>query len=475
MEAVTPSPRPGERLDQGPFPDSLVPDAQVVMATTPSDRVLVNVGMGLVTYLCDEAGPPHAEGIPAENLMEELARLPLGNKLYVRLNWKDLQTRPGRLDPCRHWAVAFEFAQRYSKRIGFRVMLSNPNIPGLAVPDFVADQVPWVRMGERFGKTQYEPRYDHPRFLAAFRELDELLADAYDGHPLVEFVDTFLYGFWGEGHTCGMQPALALNPFPDTATGERTFLSMLEHQLSRWTRTPLATNTQPDCSRVGATALVQASLAGGEWLRTDSIFIECEQVEVLSHRPPWTAAICEQAICDGPAGAAPRDGGFTLTDNYLSHVRDLGANYWSLWNWHAIRHDRILAWYHRFPDGIDGIARSVGYRVRPSWVWSCTHEEHPAVIIGFANDGISGVPGILHVSLLDADGRAVAGGSLDPGLPVPGKIRQALFVLPRGAGWEGLRLRAEIEVKGTRHPVQWACRQEANADGTMTLRRTAGL
>jgi hypothetical protein len=40
--------------------------------------------------------------------------------------------------------------------------------------------------------------------------------------------------------------------------------------------------------------------------------------------------------------------------------------------------------------------------------------------------------------------------------------------------WSGCRL-AEIEVKGQRHPVRWACKQSLNADGTLTLRPTAGL
>ena len=31
--------------------------------------------------------------------------------------------------------------------------------------------------------------------------------------------------------------------------------------------------------------------------------------------------------------------------------------------------------------------------------------------------------------------------------------------------FEGLRLRAEIEVKGMRFPVRWACRQKLNEDG----------
>jgi hypothetical protein len=38
-------------------------------------------------------------------------------------------------------------------------------------------------------------------------------------------------------------------------------------------------------------------------------------------------------------------------------------------------------------------------------------------------------------------------------------------------GWEGLRLSVELEVKGARHPLRWACRQSLNADGSLTLRR----
>jgi hypothetical protein len=41
--------------------------------------------------------------------------------------------------------------------------------------------------------------------------------------------------------------------------------------------------------------------------------------------------------------------------------------------------------------------------------------------------------------------------------------------------WQGLRLKAEIEVKGQRHAVRWACHQRLNGDGSLTLRPTAGL
>ncbi len=62
------------------------------------------------------------------------------------------------------------------------------------------------------------------------------------------------------------------------------------------------------------------------------------------------------------------------------------------------------------------------------------------------------------------DGKVLKSGCLDAGYPLPGKIRQAQFVLPNVVDWEGLKLRAEIEVKGMRHPVRWACHQKLNDD-----------
>jgi len=58
---------------------------------------------------------------------------------------------------------------------------------------------------------------------------------------------------------------------------------------------------------------------------------------------------------------------------------------------------------------------------------------------------------------------------------LPGRVRQAQFPLPKGTPWRGLRLKAELEVKGQRYPVRWACQQKLNADGTLTLRPTNGL
>jgi hypothetical protein len=465
------SPPVADRLYQGPFAADQYPSWEVVMALTPSQEAVPNYGMGLTTYVCDETGPPQVKGQTLARTMEDLVKLPLGTKLYIRVNWKDVQQQPGRLDLCEHWKLAFDLARQYQKRIGFRIMMSNPDIPGSSLPEFLLHKIPMVKLGEWKGRARYEPRYDDPAFQAAFRELIDLLAETYDGHPDVEFVDTCMYGFWGEGHTWPLEN----NPFPDYQTAESTFLDMLEYQLAHWKKTPLLTNTQPDFSKVGNFALLDRTVRSCNWLRTDTIFIENEQIEELSNRPPWTGVAVEVGMSDGSPASLKLDEGVPYTDNVVHHAQDVGTCYFSLWNWHHIQAERILAYYGKYPDALDRLARRIGYRVRPSWIWTYKEGGYPGLIVGFANDGIAGLPGVLRMSVLALDGKVLAAGSLDAGYPLPGKVRQARLPLPKGTDWKGLRLKAEIEVKGQRYPVRWACHQRLNDDGSLTLRSTAGL
>jgi len=472
-----------DRLYQGPFPqyppEDVLPGSEVVMATTPSDQVVPGFGKGLITYVTGDFGGATFRGVDMERAIEAFARLPLGQKLYLRPTWRELQKRPGRLDPDEYWRVTLATAKQYGKRVGFRVMMSSPDMVEPALPDFVLDKTPVVRLrggewkrGPRLLQKVYEePRYDHPFFQEAFRELNGLLAAELDGNPLVEYMDTFMYGFWGEGHTWPFTD----HPFPDGHTAERTFVRMFEVQLEHWKRTPLVTNTQPDWSRVGNSELVDRTIRSFNWLRTDTIFIENEQIEAIANRPPWVAAVLEASMSDGSPESLHVDEGVTRTDSVIAHVMDVGANYWSLWNWHDEKAENVMAYYRQYPEMIDTIARRVGYRVRPSFVWHYEGADRSGLVIGLANDGIAGVPGVLRVGVRSDDGTLDISGSLDPGYPLPGKIRQAQLPLPKGTDWKGLKLRAELEVKGVRYPVTWACRQKLEEDGSLRLRPTRGL
>jgi len=473
-----------DRLNQGPFPqyppDAAIPGDDVVMTTTPSDDVVPNYGKGLVTYITADMGTDEIKSDNVSQAIEDLVRFPLGQQLYVRPTWREVQPRPGRLEMPEYLKLVFDLARKNDKRVGLRIQMSAPDYThAAALPDFVLERVPKVDLvltdqkeaaaAQRYLRNpnaRYQPRFDDPFFQQAFGELVGLLAAEFNGNPLIEYIDTFMYGFWGEGHTW----PFSNNPFPDYQTAERTWINMLEVQLEHFSKTPLLTNTQPDFSRVGNSEMLDRSVRSNNWIRSDTIFIENEQIEALSNRPPWIGALLEQPLPGKPPDPNARIEGIAPAENMIAHVMDIGANYWSLWNFHQISAANLREYYQAYPEWFDRINRRIGYRVRPSFLWSYEDDGYVGLIAGFANDGIAGVPGVLRITVESADGKSLCSGCLDPGYPLPGKIRQAQFVLPKGTKWQGLKLKAEIEVKGMRYPVRWACHQQLNEDGSLTLR-----
>ena len=473
-----------DRLNQGPFPqyapDALIPSDDVVMTTTPSDDVIPNYGKGLVTYITADMGTEEIKSDNVSQAIEDLANFPLGQQLYIRPTWREVQQRRGRLDLPDYIKLVLDLSKKTNKRVGLRIQMSAPDYTHApALPDFVLERVPKVDLlltdessradAQHYLKnphSRYQPRFDDPFFQECFRELVGLLAAEFDGNPNIEFIDTFMYGFWGEGHTW----PFSNNPFPDYPTAERTWIDMLEVQMDQFKKTPLLTNTQPDFSRVGNSEMLDRSVRSNNWIRSDTIFIENEQIEALSNRPPWIAALLEQGLPGKPPDPSAGFEGISPAENMISHVIDVGANYFSLWNFHQISAQNLASYYEAYPAWFDRINRRIGYRVRPSYLWSYEDAGYTGLILGLINDGIAGLPGVLRITVETEDGKSLASGCLDAGYPLPGKIRQAQMVLPKGTKWQGLKLRAEIEVKGMRYPVRWACHQRLNDDGSLTLR-----
>jgi hypothetical protein len=465
-----PGPRVADRLDQGPFGVEQDEGWYTIEATTASDAPLRNPGLGLVGYTFEEGGPGLAAREGSRTLEREvasLASLPLVDLFYVRCDWRDVQRRPGRLDLHPVFRLTREAARASGRRFGFRVQLSNTEHQPrqLALPDFVRDQVPLATIRSRSGRgpERVEPRYDHPAFRRAFRELNELLAAEFDADDAVEFVDLMMYGFWGEGHTSDYP-----HPFSDYRTAERTTVEMARLQLEAWKRAPLAVNTQPDISGVGNHEVQDLAVRAGCWLRSDSVILdEPIQIEQLANRPPWLAAILEDGYfrryrTDLP-GYRVDAAGVDSIERTMWHALDLGANYWSLWT----ESDDLRRYQEARPHAFETLQRRLGYRLRPSWVWQRKRYGTSELVVAISNDGVAGVPGVLRVFVESADGRLHVGGGLDAGHPHAGRLRQASFVLPAGCEGQKLRLRAEIELKGgVQRPLRWACAQPLEPDGS---------
>src|SRR5215813_8812302 len=457
-DAITFGHPPQQRLDQGPFDIDQDQGWQTILFTTPSEKPVRNPGYGLVGYSWEESGPSLAARAGRETLeqhVEKISSLPFVDVLYIRCDWRNVQSRPGQLDLSPVWTLTMDAARRKGLRVAFRIQLSNTSFQPeeVALPAFLRDRIPIVKIGRIPGKgdAQFrEPRYDHPEFQKAFAELDSLLAAEFDGNPLIEWMDLMMYGFWGEGHTSDYP-----NPFPDYATGERTMLNMTAHQIEAWKKTPLAANTQPDISNTGNRKVLDMALRSGAWLRSDSIIVEEPiQIDQLANRPPWTAAIMEDGyLRHYDTGKLTSDAaGVNILENYMLHCADVRANYWALWT----EADNLAHYNQMYPRGFERLRANLGYRLRPSWVWQRKRFDTFEVIVCVNNRGVAGVPGVLWLHLESPDGKVKLRGTLDAGHPYGGGLRQASFVIPKGYVGK-LNLSAQIELRsGVKKPIAWA-------------------
>ena len=119
---------------------------EVVMANTPSEDVVPNFGKGPVTYITANMGLAEIVGDDKLRAIEELVRLPLGQKLYIRPTWREVEPRRGRLELPEYIRLVFDLARKYDKRVGFRIQMSAPDYREDALPQYILDNVPMVRL-----------------------------------------------------------------------------------------------------------------------------------------------------------------------------------------------------------------------------------------------------------------------------------------------------------------------------------------
>ena len=93
------------------------------MTTTPSEDVVPNYGKGLVTYITADMGTEEIKSDNIPQAIEDLVRFPLGQQLYIRPTWREIQPQPGRLQFPDYLKQVFDLSKKYDKRIGLRVQI----------------------------------------------------------------------------------------------------------------------------------------------------------------------------------------------------------------------------------------------------------------------------------------------------------------------------------------------------------------
>src|SRR5215475_11798332 len=148
---------PQERLNQGPFDIDQDQGWQTILFTTPSETPVRNPGYGLVGYSWEESGPSVAARAGRETLeqhVEKISSLPFVDVLYIRCDWRNVQSRPGRLDLSPVWTLTMDAARRKGLRVAFRVQLSNTSFQpeNVALPPFLRERIPLAKIGRIPGR-----------------------------------------------------------------------------------------------------------------------------------------------------------------------------------------------------------------------------------------------------------------------------------------------------------------------------------
>src|SRR3954468_12683342 len=124
-------PKVNDRLNQGPFPqyppDAVIPTDDVVMTTTSTEDVVPNYGKGLVTYITADSGTDEIKSENIAQAIEDLVKFPLGQQLYIRPTWREVQPRRGSIQLPEYLKLVFDLARQNNKRIGLRIQMCAPD------------------------------------------------------------------------------------------------------------------------------------------------------------------------------------------------------------------------------------------------------------------------------------------------------------------------------------------------------------
>ncbi len=100
---------PGFRLQQGPFGIASDDGWCLIGSTSVNQKYYSNPGMGFVGYAWEEAGASLAARRGDQTLQEhidDLLDLPFVDILYIRCDWRDVQSEPGKLNLSPIWNIS---------------------------------------------------------------------------------------------------------------------------------------------------------------------------------------------------------------------------------------------------------------------------------------------------------------------------------------------------------------------------------
>lgn len=177
---------------------SAAADEMQTVVPKPLHEPVINPGKGWISY-----------GRPDRARSEEAKLCSLG---YNRFEWGSLQPKEDKFD----WAPIDGFIKdwaEHGKQVAFGIMIANTHSDakdGYTTPKWVfeagvGERVQTIREGEdamkgKPGIYHMPKNFNDPILLKKLDAFLKALAERYDGHPSVAFIDIRSYENWGEGY-----------------------------------------------------------------------------------------------------------------------------------------------------------------------------------------------------------------------------------------------------------------------------------
>jgi Domain of unknown function (DUF4832)/Beta-galactosidase len=160
--------------------------------------------------------------------------------VYANISWRELEPEKGKFN----WEeieskFQFEKWQQEGTRINLRFVLDDPgNGPEKDIPDWLYDELVKAEGQEGAGKWYdtpssvvgkgFAPNYSSPTLIAEHERAIQALADRYNNHPGIAFIQIGSLGHWGEFHNW---PEEVSGKFPSLSVSDQ----YVSHYLERFT------------------------------------------------------------------------------------------------------------------------------------------------------------------------------------------------------------------------------------------------
>ncbi len=443
----------------------------------PADDYIRNPGMGFVGYAHSDhmnKGKFCREeyNTPTYEELERMISNPYCDNVYLRVEWRDIQSEKGKLNFFKTWENTLELVEKYNKTWSFRIMSAhNGSKYKNSIPEFLNDKItlrPYPN-DEIKDHTAYFTRYDE-NFFAPWSEMLELLGEKYDNDPRLAWADISGYGKWGEMHHW---------PFDfmdDPSTDVYAIHRLIDDHMKAFPKTPAVSMALPSWDYETSSwkdAPKIYAFEKGCWIRRDSFYPGYSMWEhdiVRQVQDNGGALIFEPGHYPGLDKPGRNNIPGMPYGAVYDRLLDLGSAYIALgFNpWQAFRT------LDNYEDMLKSASKRIGYRVRPAVVRMSdgTDNRPRRVCLCLKNDGVCPPPGALIVTLKFASGEVVRR-ELPQGFPAPGRLEHFDIALPDGFDNfdnNSFVLSAELRTYGKIAPVAWAVKPTAENPDRYNLR-----